>query len=102
MPKSRKGTVAIQSVKGRLRLCWSHEGKRYFLSLMQPDTTINRAEARLTATRIEEDIRTRNFDESLNKYRYGERKPNSIGALTLIDRFIKFKSSECVNDHETL
>lgn len=85
--------MAIQTVKGRLRLCWSHAGKRYFLSLFMPDTKINRAAAQLTASRIEEDIRTQNFDPTLNKYRHGEQKTQEAGALTLIDRFIKFKTS---------
>lgn len=89
--KARKGTVAIQSVKGRLRLCWSHNGKRYFLSLVQKDTKINRAAAQLTASRIEEDIRTENFDPSLNKYRAGEQRRSRLGGIELFDRYIRHK-----------
>lgn len=92
MPKSRKGSVAVQSVKDRLRLCWSHEGKRYFLSLLLPDTKINRAEAQLTASLIEEDIRTRNFDSTLTKYRRGEQRQGDCPASALLDKFIRHKS----------
>lgn len=83
----------LQSVKGRLRLCWSHAGKRYFLSLCVSDTKINRSIAQMTASKIEEDIRTDNFDPTLNKYRDRGRKPAAIGALTLFDRYLGFKSS---------
>lgn len=92
MPKLRKGSVAIQSVKGRLRLCWSHDGKRYFLALLLDDTKLNRASAQLIAARIEEDIRTQNFDSSLNKYRPVERRQGEVGALTLFDKFLQAKS----------
>jgi hypothetical protein len=34
--RATQGTVAIQTVKGRLRLCWSYQGKRYSLSLGLP------------------------------------------------------------------
>ncbi|MBL1177597.1 tyrosine-type recombinase/integrase [Pantanalinema sp. GBBB05] len=93
MSKSKKGTVAIQSVKGRLRLCWTYNRRRYFLALLLDDTKLNRATAQMVAARIEEDIRTQNFDESLNKYRPVECRQGEIGALTLFDRFIRFKAS---------
>lgn len=90
MPKAKKGTVAIQSIKERLRLCWSYSGKRYFMSLGLLDSKINRAAAALVANRIEEDIRTDNFDPSLLKYqasRYG----TGLKVPDLFERFFKFK-----------
>lgn len=92
MPKAKKGTVAIQSIKERLRLCWSYDGKRYFMSLGLPDSKINRAAAALVANRIEEDIRTQNFDATLLKYRVSSHGAGAgLKATDLFQRFYKFK-----------
>ncbi|MEL6398960.1 MAG: DUF3596 domain-containing protein [Cyanobacteria bacterium J06626_4] len=47
MAKSRKGTVVVRVVKGRLRLVWSFCGQRYFFTLGLTDTKANRAIATL-------------------------------------------------------
>ncbi len=36
--KSQKGTVAVHTIKGRLRLIWSFCGKRYFFALELQDS----------------------------------------------------------------
>ncbi|BAY98585.1 putative integrase [Tolypothrix tenuis PCC 7101] len=43
--KAQKGTVAIEEYEGRLRLRWSHGGKRFSLSLGLPNTKVNQKAA---------------------------------------------------------
>ena len=69
MPKKPKGTVAITVDKGRLRLRWQAEGKRYTLYLGILDTPENRKLAQAKAISIELDVNSGNFDKSLNKYK---------------------------------
>jgi len=52
--KAPKGTVSVQVFKGRLRLCWSYLGKRYFLYLGLPDGKTNRIAAKGKAKQIED------------------------------------------------
>jgi integrase len=67
--KASKGTVVVQVFKDRLRLCWSHLGKRYFLYIGLPDSNVNRVVAEQKARQIEGDIATGNFDPTLKKYK---------------------------------
>jgi integrase len=61
------GTVAIQTFKNRLRLVWSHGGKRHFLYRNLPDGKVNRLVAQQRARQIEGDLATSNFDLTLDK-----------------------------------
>lgn len=86
MSKAGKGSVVIQSLRGRLRLVWSCHGERYFLSLNLNDSAANRSIAELKARTIERDIALEVFDRSLEKYR-----PHaSRSALTVVGLFQKF------------
>jgi integrase len=96
--RAKKGTVQIQSIKERLRLYWSTGGDRYYLSLQLPDSKLNRSAAQLLATRIEEDIRTNNFDPTLVKYKPAESM--SISVADLFDRFHKSKPHLETNTHQ--
>jgi integrase len=87
--RAKKGTVQIQSIKGRLRLYWSTGGDRYYLSLQLPDSKLNRSAAQMLATRIEEDIRTNNFDPTLAKY-----KPTESTSISVADLFNRFHKSK--------
>ncbi len=95
--KSPKGSVAISSVDGRFRLRWNHfdelgRQKRFTLSCGMVNAT-NRTVAKRLAGQIELDIASRNFDPSLQKYRQGLDRSDSITVEALIDRFINAKIS---------
>ena len=66
--------VTIENDRGRLRLRWQHQGKRYGLSLGVDDNPTGRAVARERAARIERDIIAGYFDPTLLKY-----KPQILG-----------------------
>lgn len=65
--KSSKGSVSITEYKGRIRLRWRHEGKRYSLNLSIWNQ-LNLLQAKKTTLQIEQDIITGCFDSSLIKY----------------------------------
>jgi integrase len=67
--KAFKGSAQIKSSNDRLQLVFSYAGKRRYLSLGMRDTTLNRRVAEMTASQIELDMLSGNFDDSLNKYR---------------------------------
>lgn len=69
-----RGSVSVQSIKGRLRLAWRADGKRYFLSLGYPDTAMHQKIASMKAAEIERDLLYERFDPSLSKYK-GDEKP---------------------------
>ncbi|MGF1494289.1 MAG: Arm DNA-binding domain-containing protein [Microcoleaceae cyanobacterium] len=60
MPNGRhrksKGSVSVESLKGRLRLRWTYKGERKILSLGLRDTPENKRLAQLRAAEIERDI----------------------------------------------
>jgi integrase len=92
---SRKGTVAIETFKERLRLRWTHANKRYCLSLGFPNTAINIKAAKQLAARIELDMLVENFDASLKKYQTainGKTDDRRVTVAELFDQFIAYKS----------
>jgi len=89
MGRTPKGKVKVESFKGRLRLCWSWQGRRFFLYVGLPDTQINRKAAAGTANQIELDIASNNFDPSLIKYKPERQK--AISVLELYDKFLAWK-----------
>ncbi|HEY9827485.1 MAG TPA: tyrosine-type recombinase/integrase [Stenomitos sp.] len=91
-PRTPKGAVAIQSLKGRLRLVWSYGGERYFLSLGLPDTKLNRKAAEIKARQIEGDVVTGNFDPTLNKYKAEGQRSSDISVVELFQKFSDYKS----------
>lgn len=86
--KSPKGTVAVQAFKGRLRLCWSYQSKRYFLYLELPEGKTNRIVAEGKAKQIEGDMATGNFDRTLAKYKPERPISNSITAVALFEKLV--------------
>jgi len=88
-----KGTVSIQTVKGRLRLCWSCQGKRYYLSLGLPDRPTNRLAAERKAKIIELDIVSDNFDQTLAKYN-PKFKVQSLSVVELFQKFTDHKAKQ--------
>jgi integrase len=90
--KSQHGTVSISPYRGRLRLRWSYQGKRYTLSLEQPDSKVNRSVAQSRASVIEGDLATGNFDTSLAKYKpQSKQQAANISIAELLERFTAYK-----------
>jgi integrase len=86
--------VKIEEFKGRLRLRWSFQGKRYSLYLGLDDTGLGRTVASGRASLIDADLISGNFDRTLAKY-----KPactpctdvsNSSSELTALELFNRF------------
>ena len=81
--KRSKGTVAVESFRGRLRLRFRFNGQRYSMALGIPDTQINRRVAEARARQIKDDMRLQlahggnYFDPTLEKY-----KPESVLSVT--------------------
>jgi integrase len=65
--KTNKGQVSISNYKGRIRLRWRHEGKRFSLSLNAFNSQ-NLIHSRKVALQIELDILSNQFDHSLVRY----------------------------------
>jgi integrase len=65
--KNQKGTVSVENYKGRIRLRWRYQAKRYSLSLTAYSKQ-NLYQARILALEIEQDILTNLFDFTLIKY----------------------------------
>ena len=87
--------VKVESFRGRLRLRWSHEGKRSHLTLGLDDTAVGRMVAKGRLSQIEADLATGNFDRTLAKYKSAG-KPSkmevTLTAVELLDRFTAYKS----------
>lgn len=71
--KAPKGTVVVESFKGRLRLRFRVAGDRYCLAIGLPDLPENREIAQAKADLVARDIKTGQFDPSLAKYQAPER-----------------------------
>lgn len=67
--KASKGTVQVLVSNDRLQLRFRYAGKRHYLSVGLPDTSVNRKVAEQKARQIELDIISGNFDETLAKYK---------------------------------
>lgn len=99
-----KPRISVEEFKGKIRLRWSYQGKRFSLNTQLPDSQRNQASAIRIANIIEGDIGTGNYDESLDKYRLmlglapkHQAPVKVIPKLTvhqLFEQFIEFKSQE--------
>ncbi|MGA9382192.1 MAG: tyrosine-type recombinase/integrase [Phormidium sp.] len=85
MKRTPKGSITVEEFKGRLRLYWSWQGKRFYLYIGLPDTEANRKAAEIKARQIELDIASNNFDPTLLKY-----KPTRQEAITVVELYEKF------------
>ena len=63
--RTQKGCVSVENHETRIRLRWRHQGKRYCLSLGFPYTRAALKVARQLASRIELDMLSGHFDQTL-------------------------------------
>ena len=97
--KAAKGTVRIKNSRGWLQLVFTFNGRRRYLSLGVEDSKSARSLAQMKAKKIELDILSGNFDETLAKYKYGtagnaaESQKPSLAELW--DKFVDFKRPQC-------
>lgn len=73
--KNQKGTVSVENFRGRIRLRWRYQAKRYSLNLASYNK-INLLPARKIALLIEQDISLDKFDFNLNRYKANTSKLN--------------------------
>ncbi len=98
MPKKRrnkKGSVAIGTRNGMLRLRWTHEGREYSMALHCQNNPVNLQYARGKVAEIERDIALEVFDRTLAKYRPTKAtdpiaRPST---LELWEQFIEYRRS---------
>ena len=90
--KVQKGTVSVTADRGRLRLGWRYQGKRYFLFIGLPDTATNRRVADAKASQIELDIMSGHFDPTLRAYKVQLPNRSQLTAASLFNKFIQYKA----------
>jgi integrase len=66
--KSTNGAVSLTGWKGRVRMRWRNEGKRYSLTLFS-NTKKGLYQAKKLALEIESDLLNDQFDATLYKYK---------------------------------
>lgn len=107
--KAPKGTVQVKTVTSSvkiewLRLVWSYQGKRYFLSMGLEDNPLNRMIAQKLALQIQGDLVTGNFDPTLVKYKPqppdAEVKPVTVPVVKLVEQYLIHKQQQV--ESETL
>jgi integrase len=86
----RKFAVKVEQFDGRLRLRWSHKGKRHCLSLGLYDSPLARTVAEGKANIIEADLVTDNFDQSLRKYQREDTDQPDDNGVTVVKMFTQF------------
>ena len=95
--KSSKGSVSITNCKGRIRLRWRYQDKRYSISLSSYNKT-NLLQARKLSVQIEQDMVMENFDESLVKYGGKKNKPlqKELSIVSLFEQWTSsYKQMDC-------
>ena len=97
--KARKGSVGIESFRGRLRLRLPRqlfEGKQKYIYTELADTDVNRRATEAKAKLIEADIAFERFDYTLTKYSKPQPpqltvveaiKPHTLSVIQLWERF---------------
>jgi integrase len=94
--KNLSGTVGIFNYKGRVRLRWSYQSKRYSLNLsIYSRATI--LPAKMLALQIEQDMSNNMFDRTLKKYKA---EPQSINVVKTIVSYFEewvsfYKQMDC-------
>lgn len=92
---TEKSLVKIENDEGRLRLRFTHGGKRYALAIGLPDSKMNRLVAAQKAAQIELDIASGNFDATLAKYKppkVTSIKQEELSVASLFERFMETQS----------
>ncbi|MBD2308872.1 site-specific integrase [Chroococcidiopsis sp. FACHB-1243] len=92
--KASKGTVSVESFRGRLRLRFRIDGIQKTLAVNLDDTKENRIRASLIARQIELDLLGGTFDHTLEKYRPSPQKPPLIQNITVATLFEQFIDSK--------
>jgi Arm DNA-binding domain len=67
--QAKTGKVGIRNSNERLRLVFTHEGKRHFVSLGLSNTPVNQVLAQEKAFQIQRDIEYSEFDPTYKKYK---------------------------------
>jgi integrase len=86
--------VRVENDDGRLRLRFTHNGKRYTIAVGLPDSKINRLVAQQKAAQIELDIASGNFDITLSKYRPPKTTSLKQKEVTVVQLFEQFTSTQ--------
>lgn len=89
MAKSVK--ICLDSDRGRLRLRWTYQSKRYFLSLGLEDTKTNRLNSQPLILLIGADIESGNFDTTLKKYKRKAETAGGFACSKLFEQWIDSK-----------
>jgi integrase len=95
--KNPKGKVSVENYKGRLRLRWRYQSKRYSLNLTYYSQT-NLLLAQKTALQIEHDMLTDGFDMALLKYGGTQKQAEAIqlSFVELFETWVKeYKQMDC-------
>jgi integrase len=98
--KTKKGQVSISNYKGRIRLRWRYEGKRFSLSLNAFNSQ-NLLYSRKIALQIELDILSNQFDHSLVKYGAKstvkiDEHDTALSTVQYFEKWVKeFKQLDC-------
>ncbi len=82
--RTQKGCVSIENHKNRIRLRWRYQGKRYCLSLGFPYNRAALKVAQHRASKIELDMLSGHFDETLATY---GKTVNDFSTLTVVGVF---------------
>ena len=88
--KNSKGAVSIINDRGRIRLRWRYQDKRYSINLSFYNKT-NLLQARKISLSIEQDIATDRFDQTLVHY-IGETEKRSIVEKSIVAYFEEWVS----------
>ncbi|MBE9125608.1 MULTISPECIES: tyrosine-type recombinase/integrase [unclassified Coleofasciculus] len=95
MTRNPKGSVVVETLKGRLRLRLPKFCPKRYLSLGLADTPRNRKIASLKAAQIEADILYERFDPTLERYRSPYQRPTEkMPLLTVWDAYVDARKSE--------
>jgi integrase len=86
--------VKVENDDGRLRLRFTHNGKRYTIAVGLPDSKINRLVAQQKAAQIKLDIASGNFDITLSKYKPPKTTSLKQKEVTVVQLFEQFTSTQ--------
>ncbi len=90
--RTQKGCVATENHRNRIRLRWGYQGKRYYLYTGLPYTPAALKVAQQTASRIELDMLSGHFDETLAAYGKEDTKPPSLTVVEVFQRYTDYKA----------
>lgn len=85
--RTQKGCVATENHRNRIRLRWGYQGKRYYLYTGLPYTPAALKVAQQTASKIELDMLSGHFDETLVAY---GKKPDKSSVPTVVEVFQRY------------